>query len=121
MTHNLDVILLFGGAAILASLTIGLLCDQFSVRRIGYFVMILTTLSLSFLYIGIFAKKFAATMLLYAFVGFSIFSLGIWLLCVSSKIFGGKFEAFAVNAQFIGISSSMYQVAVILFSGRIGI
>jgi hypothetical protein len=54
------------------------------------------------------------------FVGFSIFSLGIWLLCVSSKIFGGKFEAFAINAQFIGIASSGYEVSVILFAGRIG-
>jgi len=105
----------------LASLIIGTLSDYFSVRRVGYVVVIFTTLTLSFLYIGIFSKKFATTMVLFIFVGLSILSLGIWLLCVSSKVFGGKFEAFAVNAQFIGISSSMYEVAVILFSGKIGI
>ena len=121
MTHNVDVIIIFAGGAILASLLVGIFCDYFSIRRIGYLVIILTTITLSFLYIGIFTKKFAATMLLYMFVGFSIFSLGIFLLCVSSKVFGGKFEAFAINAQFIGIASAMYEVTVIMFSGRISV
>lgn len=89
-------------------MSFGILTDLYSVRRIGIVAVLLTVFTLSFLYMGIFSKTFPATMVLFVFVGLSTFGLGVWLICVSSKVFGGKFEAFAVNAQFIGLASSMY-------------
>jgi predicted MFS family arabinose efflux permease len=82
---------LYGGSAIIASLIFGVLCDLFSVKRVGFAVIILTVFTLSFLYMGIFSKTFPATMILFVFIGLTTFGLGGWLLCVSSKVFGGKF------------------------------
>ena len=108
LTHNLDVIILFGGGAIVGGITNGFLSDCISIRKVGYLVCILTALTCSFLYIAIFIKYFYTTLLLYFFVGVSIFGMATWLLCVCSKVYAGKFEAFAVNAQFIALSSSFY-------------
>ncbi len=91
LTHNLDVIILFGGGAIVGGIITGFLSDCISIRKIGYLVCILTSLTCSFLYMAIFIKYFYTTLLLYFFIGISIFSMATWLLCVCSKVYAGKF------------------------------
>jgi hypothetical protein len=79
------------GGAILAGVVIGILCDLISIRKMGYVVIILTALTLAFLYLAIFIKYFYTTLLLYLFVGMSTASLYTWLLCACSKIYSGRF------------------------------
>lgn len=91
LIHNVDVILIFGGGAIIASITTGILCDMISIRKVGYITMIITILTFCLLYIGISAQDLATTLWLYMLVGISIFMMGVWLLCTCSKVYGGKF------------------------------
>ena len=91
LAHNLDVILIFSGGALLASMVTGMLSDIVSMKKLGISIMVFTFLVLCSLYAGISMKSIKVTLLLYLFVGMSVFSMGTWLLCACSKIFGGKF------------------------------
>ena len=119
LLHNVDVILIFGGGAIFASIATGLLCDCISMRKVGYMSLVMCIGVFCLLYLGISSKKFETTLLLYLLNGICMFMVGCWLLCACSKIFGGKFEAFSVTIQFIGVAVSFYQLGVIMFEGRV--
>lgn len=115
LVQNVDIILIFGGGAILASIITGILSDCISLKKVGRIALIMCGITFGFLYIGISSKKLEITIFLYLLVGFSMFMIGCWLLIVCSKIFGGKFEAFSVTIQFIGMAVSFYTMGVILF------
>lgn len=91
LIHNVDVILIFGGGAIIASIVTGILCDCVSIRKVGYLAVTVSVVVFCLLYIGISVKSLSTTFWLYLLVGFSIFMMGVWLLCACSKIYGGKF------------------------------
>lgn len=119
LIHNVDVMLVFGGGAIFASIFTGILCDFVSMKKMGYGIMFINCIVFCFLYIGISVKTISTTLILYILVGICTFSLGTWLLCACSKIYGGKFESFSVNIQFIGVAGFLYQMGSIEFEGRI--
>ena len=119
LAHNINVILIFGGGAILGGALTGVLSDFILLRKLGYAVLTITVGTFLSLYAAISTKGLFITYLLYFLVGFSVASLGCWLLCSCSKIYGGKFEAFAVTAQFIGIAVGVYDMGTIMFEGNI--
>jgi hypothetical protein len=69
--------------------------------------------------LGIHFQKLSLTYFLYFFVGGSLFAMATWILCACSKIFGGKFEALSVAAQFIGISMFFYDILWILLENKV--
>jgi sugar phosphate permease len=91
LIHNVDVILIFGGGAIMASIIVGMMCDWLSMKKMGFGVVVFNILVFVALYPVIFAKSLYITYLVYLFVGFALFSLVVWILCACSKIYGGKF------------------------------
>lgn len=91
LAHNVNVILLFGGGAIIGGALVGILCDFFLIRKMGYIASIAAVATFISLYGAIVSKSLFITYMLYMLVGFTIASLGCWLLCSCSKIYGGKF------------------------------
>jgi hypothetical protein len=87
----MDVMIIYGLGAGFASAAVGTFCDIFSVRRVGYGVLVFNSLILCFLYIGIYMKNFYTTFLTYMLLGMTAFGLYTWLICACSKIFGGRF------------------------------
>lgn len=57
LIHNVDVILIFGGGAIIASIATGILCDCVSIRKVGYIAVIVSVVVFCLLYIGISVKS----------------------------------------------------------------
>ena len=119
LIHNLDGVLILGGGAMLMSFTVGLLCDQFTMKKVGFIVTLFATGVFLSLYIGIAMQSLYTTYFLLLFVGMALFGIVVWLLCACSKIFGGKFEAFAVAAQFVGVAMFFYDMLWIVFEGRV--
>ena len=91
LMHNLEIIILLCGGALLMCAVVGFLCDWLSMKKVGIWVVILMTSVFVSLFLGIHFKKLTLTSLLYAFVGMSIFGMATWILCACSKIFGGRF------------------------------
>ena len=117
----MDVILIFCGGAIVMSLIVGMLCESSSMKKVGFGSVIFTVCVLVTLYAAIAFHSLYATYILYVFVGASLFGLVAWLLCSCSKIFGGKFEAFSVMAQLIGVAMFFYDMLFILFENKVDV
>ena len=83
--------------------------------------MVFTNAVFVTLYLGIAVKSIYLTYFLYLFVGGSVFTMVVWILCACSKVFGGKFEAFSVAAQFVGLAMFFYDMLWIAFEGRISV
>jgi predicted MFS family arabinose efflux permease len=115
------VMVIYGLGAAFASVLVGTLADIFSIRRLGYGVMIFSSFVLCMMYFALGIKYFYTTFLLYMFLGMATFSLYTWLVCACSKIYGGKFEIFAVNMQVMGLAFTSYTAANILFGGVVKI
>jgi hypothetical protein len=115
------VMIIYGVGAAFSSALTGALTDIFSIRRVGYAVIIFASIVLSLLYLALNIKYFYTTFLLYMFLGMATFSLYTWIICVCSKTYGGKFEIFAVNAQIIGVAFTGYTISTILFGSAIKI
>jgi MFS family permease len=109
----MQIMVLFGFGALVSSLLLGLLCDRFSIRRLAYLMLAYTIVTLSLLYLAIAIKYFYTTLLLYFFLGTTAGALLAWSLSACSKLYQGKFEAYAVNFQWIGISYSLYELSVV--------
>ena len=73
------------------SMIIGIVSDWLSMKNVGIFVCIFSTISFLTLFIGLKMKNISMTFFLYFIVGMSMFSMVVWILCACSKIFGGKF------------------------------
>ena len=113
--------IIYGLGAAFTSALVGTLTDIFSIRRVGYSVLIFSSIVLTLLYLAIIIKYFYTTFLLYMFLGMATFALYTWLMCACSKIYGEKFEIFSVNAQIIGIAFTSYTAWNILFGGIVKI
>lgn len=85
------MILVLAGGALIMSIFIGFLCDLMSMKRVGMFVVILSTAVFISLFLGLSFKKLSLTYFLYFFVGASMFGMVTWILCACSKIYSGKF------------------------------
>ena len=115
------MILVFSGGAFVMSAIVGLLCDMMSMKRVGIYVVVLSTLTFFSLFLGMHFQKLSLTYFLYFFVGASMFSMVTWILCACSKIYNGKFEAFSVAAQFVGMAMFVYDMLFIILEGKIGV
>ena len=115
------MILILAGGAIIFCAIVGLLSDWLAMKKIGMWVVVFSTSVFISLFLGIHFKNLTFTYVQYFFVGASLFAMATWILCSCSKIFGGKFEAFSVAAQFIGIAMFLYDMLWILLEGKISI
>lgn len=113
--------IIYGVGAAFSSALTGALTDLFSIRRVGYGVIIFASIVLTLLYLGLSIKYFYTTFLLYMFLGMATFSVYTWIICACSKTYGGKFEIFAVNAQIIGVAFTGYILSIIMFGTAIKI
>ena len=111
------VLYAFGG--IVTSCVVGFICDKFTLRKLGYGLLIYNGLLMAFLYFAIYIKYYYTTLLLFMFLGMTQFALLTWLLSVCSRLYKGIFEVFAANAQVIAVAVSSYGMGVIFFEERI--
>ena len=81
---------IYGFGAAFASMGTGFMCDLIRIKSMGFAVVGLSSLVLSFLYLGLAVDNFYITAILFMFVGMSTFGLFTWLICACSKTFGGK-------------------------------
>lgn len=109
------VLIVYCLGASIGSILGGFLIDRFNIKKVGFFVICFSFLSLAFLYIVIAVQKLVCTIIFFLLLGFTQFWLLTWIFSVCSRIFGGVFEALAATVQIIVISINGYSLLTVLF------
>lgn len=87
----MNTMIIYSVGGIFTSILIGFICDKFSVRKLGYGLLIYNGASLLFLYFAIYIKYFYTTLLLFMFLGMTQFAVLVWLLSACSRLYKGIF------------------------------